>query len=81
MKLDLSENNIFLTFRKLGFDENSMLISVEYQVKYERYMASDKLENLTDDSHLGFLIDQSKEKKFDIACGNLDDIKKKFSLN
>lgn len=74
MKLDLSERNICLTFRKLGFDENSMLTSVDYLVKVANYSAADQLENLTDDSHWGFIINQSDENKWSISAGNLGNL-------
>ena len=73
IKLDLSEKGITLTYRKLLFDENAKLISIDFYVKFnDGYGGSDAADNLTDQSRIGFYRDYSKNAKRSFICGNLE---------
>jgi hypothetical protein len=74
MKLDLSEKGITLSYRRLVFDENYRLQGITYNVRLDGYGGGDEVDNLSDESRVGFYRDYSKNAKYPFACGNLDQL-------
>jgi hypothetical protein len=74
MKLDLAEKGIVLSYRRLLFDENYKLQGISYHVTIEGYGGADDVDNLLDNSRMGFYRDYSKNAKYPFACGNLNQL-------
>ena len=75
IKQDLSKKEIILTYRRLVFDENSKLQGISYEVRCGKYGGGDDVDNLTNESRIGFYRDYSKNAPKDFICGNLKDLR------
>ena len=70
IKLDMGEKGITLAFKKLEFDENGGLLSIDFNVNCnDGYKGSAQESNLTDESKFGFYRDYSKNAKSSFGTG------------
>ncbi|HRI21831.1 MAG TPA: hypothetical protein PLA68_12800 [Panacibacter sp.] len=70
IKLDVSEQGIVLNYKKLGFDDNGKLISIDFFVDCkDGFSGNASSDKVTDRSHFGFYRDYTKNSKFPFGTG------------
>jgi hypothetical protein len=72
IKSDLSQKNIVLNYKKLHFDDNGKLESIDFYVDCkDGFSGSASEDNLTNQSRFGFVRDYSASAKIPFETGNL----------
>lgn len=73
IKLDLAEKGITLEYKKLEFDENGGLLSINFNVDCnDGFKGSSQNLNLTNQNKFGFYRDYSKTSTSAFGTGNLE---------
>ncbi|MDP4164246.1 MAG: hypothetical protein Q8898_14185 [Bacillota bacterium] len=75
IKADLAEKGFKLNYDYLKFGDNGKLTAIKYYVKAEKFGGGDESYNLNNE--LGFIINTSPNRKYDIIVGTKDQIQKK----
>jgi hypothetical protein len=72
IKADLIKKNIVVSFKKLQFDDNGKLMSIDFNVDCkDGFSGGASEENLTNQSRFGFFRNYSKDASVPFEVGNL----------
>ena len=75
MKTDLLEKGFKLNYDYLRFGDNGKLKAIKYNVKADKFSGADESNNLT--TEIGFVINTSPSRKYDIIVGTKEQIQKR----
>jgi hypothetical protein len=75
IKTDLSEKGFKLNYDYLKFAGDGKLSAIKYFVKAEKFGGGDESDSLN--TELGFIINTSPNRKYDIMVGTKEQIQKK----
>ncbi|MGN6533735.1 MAG: hypothetical protein ACTHK0_18490 [Ginsengibacter sp.] len=75
IKTDLLEKGFKLNYNYLKFDDNGKLKAIKYYVKADKFSGADESNNLT--TEIGFVINTSAGRKYDIIVGTKAQIQKR----
>jgi hypothetical protein len=75
MKTDLSEKGYKLNYDYLKFGDDGKLAAIKYYVKAEKFGGADESDNLN--TELGFIINTSPNRTYDIIVGTKEQIQKR----